>query len=319
MTPKLFGLLILAAFAGLLTVATVYKYFEVRIAARWPAVPGRVLASKVVQRKTGRIGGDEKNLELRNFAEVSYEYVVQGRKYRASRVSVGEDLGNFRVEETIAKYPAGAGVMVFYNPTNPGEAVLERDAPEGIFRFMFYLIAGLIAAGVALIIGIDRINDWLRNALPSGGNSSLALFFGVMAALALLFGRAISHAASRAADWPSTWGVIEASGVENFQTIENGRAKTLKRANVVYSYQVKGNTYRSDRIAIFRFKAASNLAALVGGVAKKYPPGKPVEVFYDPGNPAEAVLDRRASGTAGALYAIGFVLIAAAARAAGVV
>jgi hypothetical protein len=39
MTAKLFFLMILAGFAGLLAVATVYKYFEVRIASNWPIPP----------------------------------------------------------------------------------------------------------------------------------------------------------------------------------------------------------------------------------------------------------------------------------------
>jgi hypothetical protein len=51
---------------------------------------------------------------------------------RNNRVSIGEDRGNFQVIETIAKYPAGAIVMVYYNPLHPHEAVLERDLPQGL-------------------------------------------------------------------------------------------------------------------------------------------------------------------------------------------
>lgn len=318
MTPTLFGLLILGGFVGLLAFATIYKYFEVRIAARWPSVPGRVVSSKVVQRKTGGVGVEEKDVELRNFAKVTYEYAVQGKKFSASRVNIGEDLGNYRVEETIAKYPEGASVIVFYNPTKHGEAVLERDPPEGIFRFMFYLIAGLTAAGLAFIFGIERINEWLRGALPSGNNSSLAIMLGFMGGFAFLIARAISYEAKKAADWPSTWGVVEDSGIESFTTIDEGRTRMMKRSNVIYSYKVKGNIYRSGRIAVRGWKSSSNTGWLVGRLAKKYPPGKPVEVFFNPANPAEAVLERRVAG-GGFIYLLGFVLLAAAARAAGLI
>jgi hypothetical protein len=311
-----FFLTILAAFAVLLLFATVYKYFEVLIAARWPSVPGRVLSAKTVQRKAGGVGRDQTHAELRNFAEINYEFVVQGKRHRASRVSVGEDLGNYRVEETLARYPAGARVMVFYNPTNPGEAVLERDAPEGIFGFMFTLIAGLVVCGLALIFGFDRINNWLRAMLPSESNTNLALMLGCMGMFALAIGRAMSHEAKQAAGWHSTSGVIEESGIEDFQTLDDGRWKTLKRANVVYRYQVNGNTYRSGRIVVRGWTISSSIGALTGGTAKKYPPGQPVEVFFNPANPAEAALERRAKG-AGLLYVFGIVLLAAAARSAG--
>ena len=316
MAPMYFFLTILAGFAGLLIFATVYKYFEVLIAARWSSVPGTILSAKVVQRKAGGTGRDQTHAELRNFAEITYEYAVQGKRYRAARVSIGEDLGNYRVEETLAKYPVGARVTVFYNPTNPGEAVLERYPPEGIFSFMFSLIAGIVAIGLALIFGIDRLNQWLRTALPSEANPGLAMMLGFMGVFVLLIARAILHEAKQAAGWHSTSGVIEESGIEKFQTLDDGRRKTMKRANVVYRYQVNGNTYRSSRLAASRWSIASNIGALTGGADKKYPPGRPVEVFFNPANPAEAVLEPRAKG-AGFLYAAGFLLLAAAARVAG--
>jgi len=316
MTPKLFALLILSGFAGLLTFATVYKYFEVRIASRWPAVPGRVLSSKVVQRKAGGIGKDEADQELRNFAEVVYEYKVQGRSHQARRVSIGEDLGNYRVEETLAKYPKDAHVMVHYNPTDPGQAVLERDVPEGAFKFMFWLISGLIAIGLTLIFGAERLIEFLKMFIPAGGNTSLAVLLTGMGLFALLIGRAVSYEARQTQNWPSTWGVVEESGVEDFQTLDEGRWRTMKRSNVVYKYNVTGNEYRSGRIAVRGWKTSSNIGALVGGQAKKYPPGKPVEVFFNPVNPAEAVLERRVSGGA-LIYVIAFALLAGAAKAAG--
>jgi hypothetical protein len=316
MTGKLFALLILSGFAGLLIFATVYKYFEVRIASRWPSVPGRVLSSKVVQRKTGGIGKDESDIELRNFAEITYEYQVQGRRHRANRVSIGEDLGNFQVQETIAKYPKDARVMVFYNPAKPGEAVLERDPPEGIFKFMLWLIGGLIVIGLTLIFGAEPFVQFLKMFVPAGGNTPLAVILACMGLFALLVARAASYEAKKTGGWSSTSGVIEESGVESFQALHDGRFRTMNRSNVVYLYKVDGNEYRSGRIAVRGWKASSNIGALVGGLAKKYPPGKPVEVFYDPANPAEAVLERRVSGGS-FVYVIAFALLAAAAKAAG--
>ena len=71
---------------------------------------------------TGQIDSDRAEghrFEERNFADIVYEYSVAGRKLRNNRVSIGEDRGNFEVAETIAKYPAGHIVMVYYNPLHP--------------------------------------------------------------------------------------------------------------------------------------------------------------------------------------------------------
>lgn len=313
---KFFALLALAAFAGLLVFATLYKYFEVRIAGRWPSVPGRVLSAKIVQRKVGAIGNEQKDEELRNFAEVTYQYAVQGRNYRASRISIGEDPGNYKIEETLAKYPAGAAVMVHYNPLRPEEAVLERDAPEGIFGFLFLLIAGLIALGLGIIFGTERLAEFLTTALPSGSNTSLAMMLGGMGLFSILLARALSAEAARTENWPSTWGVIETSGVETFQTYDDARLRERKRAGVVYVYKVNGRDFRGTRIGARDWKISSNLAGLVIWRTKKYPPGKPVEVFYDPVNPAEALLERRVAGVP-FVYLIGVALLAMAGRAAG--
>lgn len=315
MTPKLFGLLILAGFAGLLTVATVYKYFEVKIASRWPTVPGRIVSAKVVQRKAGGVGSEDDS-ELRNFAEITYEYKVQGRSHRANRVSIGEDLGNYRVEETIAKYPENARVLVHYNPTDPGEAVLERDPPEGIFKFMFFLIAGLIAAGLALIFGIGPLVEIAKEWLPSGNNTPLAAMLTGMGLFSLLIARASAYQARQTESWSSTSGVIEDAGIKEFVSGEGGRFRKLKRPEVVYSYSVKGNQYRGGRIFASGWKSTSSTPLLLRNPAKKYPPGRPVEVFFNPDNPAEAVLERRVSG-GGFTYVIAFALLAGAAKAAG--
>jgi hypothetical protein len=50
--------------------------------------------------------------------------------------------------------------------------------------------------------------------------------------------------------------------------------------------------------------------------SKKLPPGRPVEVFFNPANPAETVLERRVSG-GGHIYLTGLLIIVGAATVAG--
>src|SRR6185436_7472018 len=132
---------------GLLLAAAVYKSLQVRAAREWPSAAGKVVVSKTEVRKvkvldSDRAGGHR--FEERNFADIVYEYSVAGRKLRNNRVSIGEDLGNFQVAETIAKYPIGAIVTDYYNPRHPGEAVLERDLPKGMW--------GCLGVGTGMVL-----------------------------------------------------------------------------------------------------------------------------------------------------------------------
>ena len=56
---------------------------------------------------------------------------MSGQKLSNNRVSIGEDLGNFEVAETIAKYPAGTVVMVYYNPRHPDRGRAGARPAEG--------------------------------------------------------------------------------------------------------------------------------------------------------------------------------------------
>ena len=104
---------------GLVLVAAVYKTLQVRAAREWPSTPGKVVISNSALRDVSVLDSERENgrkLEQRNFANIVYEYSVSGEQLRNNRVSIGEDRGNFQVEETLAKYPVGAVVTVHYNP-----------------------------------------------------------------------------------------------------------------------------------------------------------------------------------------------------------
>src|SRR5690606_34367048 len=118
---------------------------------------------------------------------------------------------------------------------------------------------------------------------------------GLMGMFTLLLAFAAMRHAGATQNWRSTWGKIERSGVEDFDTLEGHHWRKRKRAAVVYSYSVNGRRYEGGRVAAGGWKTSSNLAVLVRRQADKYAEGKPVEVFYNPENPAEAVLERRVS------------------------
>ena len=92
---------------------------------------------------------------------------MAGRSFEAQRVTLGKESPNEGLETTLARYPLGAPVTVFYNPAHPPEAVLERALP-GLGRGVGCVLAGL-AGGVLLLLGFSRLRRWPRAAFPTLG------------------------------------------------------------------------------------------------------------------------------------------------------
>ncbi len=175
---------------GLLLGVAVYKSLQVRAAREWPAAAGKVVVSKAEVRKvkvmdSDRAGGHR--FEERNFADIVYEYSVAGRKLRNNRVSIGEDLGNFEVAETIAKYPVGAVVTVYYNPLHPDQAVLERDLPKGLWGCLGIGTVIVLAIVFGSAIGLHAITEFVTTQIPQRGNAAASVAFGAFGTVVALF------------------------------------------------------------------------------------------------------------------------------------
>ena len=93
-----------------------------QVAQAWPSTTGTVLMSTVQSRRTGR--------SYSTYPVVVYQYQVNGTPYQSQRIKAGEQFMSIRVtgqaQATAARYPVGAKVTVYYNPSNPAESVLEK-------------------------------------------------------------------------------------------------------------------------------------------------------------------------------------------------
>ncbi len=104
-----------------------YKRNQQSIAYRqstqnWLSTTGTVLTSSVQSKHTGRSHSF--------YPVVVYVYAVNGQSYQSQRIKAGEQFLNVRVmgqaQATVARYPIGAAVTVYYDPANPSECALER-------------------------------------------------------------------------------------------------------------------------------------------------------------------------------------------------
>lgn len=93
-----------------------------------------------------------------------------------------------------------------------------------------------------------------------------------------------------AENWKMTFGEIVESGA---RVVRQKRNSATYVPHVVYTYEVSGQDYRSNRVH-FGFEPPASIRSWVEAVAAPYPVGKRVNVYYDPKNPAESVLEKAA-------------------------
>ena len=290
-----FVYLMLLAPLGLILGAAAYKSLQVRAAREWPQAAGKVVISNAELRDFKLIDSeraDGHRTEQRNFANIVYEYSVAGKKLRNNRVSIGEDLGNFEVAETIAKYPAGAVVTVYYNPLHPNEAVLERDSPKGLWGCLGIGTAIVLAIVFGSAFGLHQVTEFVTTRIPHPQNSAAAVAFAAFGFVVALFALALHRQASLARKWPTVTGTITLSDIEQYRTA----SKDSRRGQVMYQRKVS-YAYKYNDISYTRMHAslASNVASSSGWLVSKfttaYQNGAAVKVYVNPANPAEATLE----------------------------
>jgi len=110
----------------------------------WPLVPGTIVRSFVLV--------DEDSEGGKGYTpRVEYDYVVEGKKYRGTRLRYGQT-GNSnreRAERVILSYPADSSVPVFFNPSRHDDAVLLRGLAWGN---LFIVLAGLVFLGAGVLL-----------------------------------------------------------------------------------------------------------------------------------------------------------------------
>jgi hypothetical protein len=276
--------------------AAAYKTLQVRAAREWPQAPGKVVVSKAEVRETRVIDSDREDgyrNEQRNYANVTYEYSVAGQKLRNNRVSIGEDRGNFQVAETIAKYPVGAVVTVYYNPLHPKEAVLERDLPKGLWGCLGIGTAVVLAIVFGSAFGLNQLSAFASKHLADPKLSPLVIAFGAFGCVIALFALALQKQASLAKKWPVVTGTIQVSGLEQYRAAQSDgrRGQVMYQRKVSYTYSYDGNSYTSMQASL-----ASNVASSSGWLVSKftnaYRDGAAVKVWVNPDNPSEATLEQ---------------------------
>ena len=121
-------------------------YQEAKESVRWPRVTGTILSSKVVRNLGQGRGTYSPN--------ISYSYVVDGKKFQSSQIFVGGHFGSgfsHYAHRYVKKYPVGKGVMVRYSLKENSKSALEPGV-----KIQHYISLGVggvfVFAGLALFL-----------------------------------------------------------------------------------------------------------------------------------------------------------------------
>lgn len=154
------------------------------------------------------------------------------------------------------------------------------------------LLFGAVNAGIGICgVGVILFGSGLRNISMKFRHNMVGLGLFLLGAAFLNYGISEIKQAKRSVDWPSVSGTVTTSEKEKRTTTEgtgsSKRTVTYYSAIIDYTYQVDGKTHTSNRIA-FGGQNRHQTTELLN----RYPLNKSVDVFYDPDQPAEAVLEK---------------------------
>jgi hypothetical protein len=87
---------------------------------------------------------------------VQYTYQVMGQMLQGRKVMPGPEVGGTGAHKVVNRYPAGAQVMVYYDPNNPSDAVLERGMPGYIkWLWVALVLTDLFLFGMAVVMAFS--------------------------------------------------------------------------------------------------------------------------------------------------------------------
>ncbi|NPV87117.1 MAG: DUF3592 domain-containing protein [Anaerolineae bacterium] len=123
-----------------------------------------------------------------------------------------------------------------------------------------------------------------------------AIIFGILGVVFIIVAQSAKKKAAAAAAWPTVTGRVVSVEVREHRHYdsEDHRTEYSYEPIVEYTYTVGGRQYNGSKISFGANRFDRNTAQRK---AAAYPQGASVTVFYDPSDPAKAVLEPQAAGS----------------------
>jgi hypothetical protein len=138
---------------GIALAIGIVQYRDGEDTKSWTATTAQVTSTDIEQKTDTRRDSDGTRRTSTTYTPiVHYEYTVDGTTYDGDRIKIGLGAGSEgSARDIVERYPAGAEVTAYYDPGNPGSAVLEQGAD----RTGTYLFGGI--GGLFTLIGLGAL------------------------------------------------------------------------------------------------------------------------------------------------------------------
>lgn len=148
--------IIFFAFGVLLAAGAANVLYRSYVVSKWPTANG-VIMSTAIQRSRG-------GSSTSYYPTIKYRYAVGGQTYYSAKYDANHQNFSYGMAQQIVKNnPAGAPVLVLYNPSNPADAVITSDVE---FSWIVLLLAGLG------LCGLGAFGSFLNITKPQAGTIS---------------------------------------------------------------------------------------------------------------------------------------------------
>jgi hypothetical protein len=122
----------------------------------------------------------------------------------------------------------------------------------------------------------------------------LAIFSLVSGSALLMFGLIFLKDAYASQSWPIAQGTVNRVNINRDRATDSSTPTYDYTYTVVYGYEVDGNRYQGDRYSLGDGSTASRTyrerQEAIAAAEDHYSIGQPIDVYYDPNSPTEAVL-----------------------------
>jgi hypothetical protein len=133
---------------------------QAQVSQNWPSIPGQVTDSHVSRSQSTDADGDTSTSYS---ARVAYTYQVSGQAYSGHNIAFGFNpsySNESKAQAAAARYPLGGQVPVYYDPSNPSDAVLERQASGsnvGMILGIIFIVIGVCLACPIMAITLTSV------------------------------------------------------------------------------------------------------------------------------------------------------------------
>jgi hypothetical protein len=140
-----------------------------RASGTWPHVVGTIMHASV---RTTDSQSNGKTTRMYS-ADIRYRYQVSGKTYVSGQVSLSDHSSSSSsgMKKLIWRYPAGKSVSVYYNPTDPKDALLE---PGTVFISYIPFAFGIIS----ILAGLFALFRKKSVSMPPPGSRRSGLTHG---------------------------------------------------------------------------------------------------------------------------------------------